>query len=178
MSFWTPEKADRAERLYLAGRSADQIAKALGATRNAVLGKLHRKGVLRKMKGRRNIAGQGQSTVSRSRFAPRKPLPAIGASERIEVARKAGAVDYAARAAAMEVGGGTVALLDRQSGQCAWIVGKTKHPALCCGAAVDPNAPRPITRYCRTHGRIAISAVKPKSAEALERDQSQMARAA
>ncbi|CAH1661939.1 putative GcrA cell cycle regulator [Hyphomicrobiales bacterium] len=40
--FWTPEVIDRLSVLYLDGRSASQIGKEISATRNAVIGKIHR----------------------------------------------------------------------------------------------------------------------------------------
>lgn len=46
---WTPERADKAKELYLGGMSATEIAKLFGGlSRSAVLGKLHRLGVVRK----------------------------------------------------------------------------------------------------------------------------------
>lgn len=47
MSAWTDERADLAEKLYREGYSASYIASQLGGiTRNAVIGKMHRMGVV------------------------------------------------------------------------------------------------------------------------------------
>lgn len=44
---WTDERAARAKELWIAGQSASQIARELGITRNAVIGKVHRLGLKR-----------------------------------------------------------------------------------------------------------------------------------
>ena len=48
MSFWNDERADRARTLWLSGQSADRIASTFGyaVTRNAVMGKLQRMGLV------------------------------------------------------------------------------------------------------------------------------------
>lgn len=48
MSVWTPELSEECERLYRSGMSAGAVAKFLGLTRNQVIGRLDRKGVLRR----------------------------------------------------------------------------------------------------------------------------------
>ena len=49
---WTDERVDLLSRLWLEGKSASQIAKALGGglTRNAVIGKVHRLGLAGRVK--------------------------------------------------------------------------------------------------------------------------------
>ena len=49
---WTDERVELLSRLWLDGRSASQIAAALGAglTRNAVIGKVHRLGLAGRVK--------------------------------------------------------------------------------------------------------------------------------
>ncbi|MES2814517.1 MAG: GcrA family cell cycle regulator [Pseudomonadota bacterium] len=55
ISTWTPEREERARRMWNAGQSAAAIAKDLGGvTRVAVIGKIHRMG----------IAGSNRQTVS------------------------------------------------------------------------------------------------------------------
>lgn len=44
---WTPENTALAVRLWTEGKSASEIGKTLGITRNAVIGKIHRMGVHR-----------------------------------------------------------------------------------------------------------------------------------
>lgn len=48
MSMWTDDLLEECARLYLEGMSAGNIAKYKGLTRNQVIGKLGRKGILKK----------------------------------------------------------------------------------------------------------------------------------
>lgn len=59
MGFWTKEKTDELEFLWRGEDSASVIAAALGTTRNAVLGKVHRLGL-----PERAISNQDFSNVS------------------------------------------------------------------------------------------------------------------
>ena len=44
-AFWTEEKVESLRRYWLGGMNARLIAKQLGTTRNAVIGKAHRLGI-------------------------------------------------------------------------------------------------------------------------------------
>lgn len=46
MTVWTPERTERVFSLYRSGISAGKIAKREGLTRNQVIGKLHRSGLV------------------------------------------------------------------------------------------------------------------------------------
>ncbi|MYZ49251.1 GcrA family cell cycle regulator [Propylenella binzhouense] len=67
---WTDERVELLKRLWQEGRSASQIAAELagGATRNAVIGKIHRLG----LSGR----GQPTTTTKRQRRTTQVPAPA------------------------------------------------------------------------------------------------------
>ena len=43
---WTPELTDLVERLWMEGKSSNQIGRMIGKTRNAVIGKVHRMGLI------------------------------------------------------------------------------------------------------------------------------------
>lgn len=59
---WTDERIDQLSRLWLEGRSASQIATALGGlTRNAVIGKVHRLGLAGRVKSTVPAPGGGES---------------------------------------------------------------------------------------------------------------------
>ena len=85
---WTDERIDQLSRLWLEGRSASQIATALGGglTRNAVIGKVHRLGLAGRVKSmaaapggsdnansQRSTAGEGVSVEVAA--APRRAAP-------------------------------------------------------------------------------------------------------
>jgi GcrA cell cycle regulator len=72
-AFWTPERTERARSMWLAGESAAAIAAALGASRNAVLGKLARLGVARSDDvGRANREAGSRKGAERSAAARAK----------------------------------------------------------------------------------------------------------
>ena len=81
---WTDERVDLLSRLWLEGRSASQIAAALGGglTRNAVIGKVHRLGLA----GRVKAAGPAPEAERRSQGALGEAMgrsrPSRGASHR------------------------------------------------------------------------------------------------
>lgn len=67
--FWTDEKVAELKTLWTKGDSAAVIGKTMGATRNAILGKVHRLGL--EMRGPLN--GQYYGTVPRAE--PRRSRP-------------------------------------------------------------------------------------------------------
>ncbi len=65
-AYWTPERVDLLRRLWSEGRSASAVAGIMpGATRNAVLGKVHRLGLV-----------QGQACLRADRLPAARPSPA------------------------------------------------------------------------------------------------------
>ncbi|TPW20751.1 MAG: GcrA cell cycle regulator, partial [Elusimicrobia bacterium] len=76
-SAWTDERVDRLKRLWLEGRTAEQIARELknGISRSAVLGKVHRLGLSTGRPGRVPAAsrpGTPRARVERSATRPVK----------------------------------------------------------------------------------------------------------
>lgn len=115
---WTPEAEDALRKLYAEGFSSSQIAEQIGCpSRNAVIGKVHRLGILRPAK----VAKPAPAKVA---AAPKKSkaLPPDGAAHREERRERFQAVaDKALERfdAAVPVTAEPVRFLDRGLFQCA-----------------------------------------------------------
>jgi hypothetical protein len=150
---WTPERAATAKRLWKEGKSATEIARALGGvTRNAVIGKITRAGLQRQRitsKMKREARGAARASAAAQTLAkaphaarpvaPAKPLPANGTAP--ETARPWEA---------------------RQLGQCAWPYDVGGHTFSCCRPVGHES---PNWQYCSDHSPwqgAATTAPKPK----------------
>lgn len=180
VKFWTEERTAEAVRLFNDGLSANLIGDRLGATRNAVIGKLHRCGIRRHgmpierkqreintpkrnggavvaaLKGRkeqeRKIALTATSTWGRRAVIAR--AIALGELEPCE------ATDLPP-----EPPRPTVSLHDLQSHQCRWPIGNPGSPDFgFCGESIrDDSVP-----YCTHHCRIAYVPINKRSVAQLE----------
>jgi len=77
-SSWSAERVTALKTLWLAGRSAAEIAKALGGvTRNAVIGKVHRLGLAGRMEpsAPRRTRAERPRTSALRRPSPSRPPP-------------------------------------------------------------------------------------------------------
>ena len=70
-AWWTPERVERAKDMRVLGMSGHQIARALGTTKNAVIGKLYRLGISRPPRPPKQ-APLGSSAVSFPHSAPKQ----------------------------------------------------------------------------------------------------------
>ena len=160
---WPAEMVEELKRRWEAGETASQIAKALGVTRNAVIGKQHRLGLKRSP-----AAGDSTRAVySRLRSVtkvaarakrpkpekpPRAPMNNLTA---INMRRKAGARarDLAkAEPVVMPPPPATARpWITRRFGECAFPVdGEGADTRSCCGP-VQPGSP-----YCAEHHAVAF----------------------
>jgi GcrA cell cycle regulator len=136
---WTTERVDILKSYVEAGLSCAQIAREIGATRNAVIGKIHRLGLSRP----RSTVGRAERTGARTR------RPGILNLRRILRAAYAEASSRAAedRVTAAE----RCSLLDLANGKCRWPINDPGSENFCfCG---DPSVGG--LSYCVTHARIA-----------------------
>ncbi|WP_448586820.1 GcrA family cell cycle regulator [Thermaurantiacus sp.] len=169
---WTEERIALLKRYWLEGRSAAQIAEALGEglTRNAVIGKAHRLGLAnRPQAGKGEVAQAPQpqpdapAEAHRARkgeppadaVAPPEPAPAPAADAATEVAPPAGpeptAVPPAKKPARAAPKVTRVTLLDLNDRICKWPIGHPNEPDFhFCGKPVAPGFP-----YCSDHCTIA-----------------------
>ncbi len=133
---WTEERVELLTKLWAEGLSASQIARTLGeATRNAVIGKIHRLG----------LSGRATPTrAERPRISTRRkpvPKPVMVEPEIIEE---------------MVLDDGQYAtVLTLTEYMCKWPIG---HPGTqdfhFCGRKTEPGV-----SYCGAHGRIAYQSV-------------------
>ncbi|AQR63191.1 hypothetical protein BZG35_17205 [Brevundimonas sp. LM2] len=131
-SAWTDDRVGRLKTLWLAGQSADAIARHLahGITRNAVLGKVRRLGL---STGRQ--AGVASLAKVQPAPAPRLRLPASGAP-------------VTASASSPEPGPATLQSVGRAD--CRWPLGDPRALDFAvCGRRVARGA------YCADHAAIA-----------------------
>ncbi|HIP80004.1 MAG TPA: GcrA cell cycle regulator, partial [Kiloniellaceae bacterium] len=70
---WTEERVAELMRLWEAGRSASEIGRLLGVSKNSVVGKAHRM----KLAARPSPIKRGGSATGRRPAAPAAPKPAV-----------------------------------------------------------------------------------------------------
>lgn len=128
---WTPDRIETLRVMAARNQSAAEIGAELGITRNAVCGKAMRERIT--LNGR---DGHGPKT-----YAPRAPRALAAPSETAPPPEP----EIVITPDAERTDG--VPFLDRESGQCAWII----RPGFCCGLVPDAAATQP---YCRHHRKI------------------------
>ena len=135
--------ADKLIELWRSGLTATQISKEIGATRNAVLGKVFRlrnKGV--------DLDTRAKLGNGKAKKPPQPKPPALKykATKR-EVARRN--ADMLNRP---ELRGG-ILFSERQQQQCAYIAGDSRDPDVkCCGRFTGLG-----TSYCPSHHRLCYT---------------------
>ena len=133
-SAWTDDRIGRLKTLWLAGQTAEQIARDLanGITRSAVLGKVHRMGL---------SAGRPGRPPKRPGTGPKPPrlAPTGSLAARPIDARPVAATEH-----------GLVTVLSVRRCQCRWPFGEP-------GAADFSLCGQPVTRgaFCALHAAIA-----------------------
>jgi len=177
---WTPETAETAKTLWLAGSSASEIAAHLGdgATRNAVLGKLHRmkltgpaaeprqnRIVVKAKKPKAEGAPRTGATKARMAQIRKSSLPHAPAyADRFGDPETDPQAELEAERAALRPDAWEplpwqpvvpIVALDRE-GQCRWPIGDPREAGFgFCGAVTHGD-----TVYCRTHALRAWPALR------------------
>ncbi len=148
---WTDEKVTLLRQLWGEGKTAAEIARALGGglTRNAVIGKAHRL----RLSNRVSPIQQNDNVKK----------PVVVSSTNVVASTAARAV--VSVAAASVARGGGVKMADLKERMCRWPVGDPKDSENFhfCGASAVPGMP-----YCAEHARVAYQA--PSKARALNAD--------
>jgi GcrA cell cycle regulator len=138
---WTPERIDLLRGLLAGGATASQAGKALGATRNAIIGKAHRMGFAMRSQ---NTGGFRERAPVKAARPPRNtpPKPRSGPTRAPRVTPG----EMRTIALICE----PVGLLDLLPTSCRWPVAEDGGH-LFCGARMAGDGP-----YCDGHARIAF----------------------
>jgi GcrA cell cycle regulator len=139
---WTEELTRLVERLWLEGKSANQIGKQIGRSRNSVIGKVHRMGL--------SSVDRKQPTLAVFRFNPRfgPPKPRAKPVRSPPAAIKDNVVTLPVKPLPRPPEGG-VSLLSLQYGvQCAYPVRGLKADTVYCGCQTGGGT------YCEAHRRV------------------------
>jgi GcrA cell cycle regulator len=144
---WTSERVEMLKHWFNAGLSCSQIAGQIGATRNAVIGKLHRLGLTRPQSALAERLDQARDP-SRPRPVRRKPWRLS-----VHAQREMLKASYPGRPAETSVvdSAHTSTLLELSHAQCRWPINEPGSAdfAFCGNTAVDGIS------YCVGHARIA-----------------------
>jgi GcrA cell cycle regulator len=133
---WTDQRTQRLTDLWRAGKSAREVADALGVTRNAVIGKLHRLG----LSGDPAHASAGPSKPRRER-RPRAVVVRSPATRRQAFVCQAEALPGLARH-----------LEDLSRRACRWPIGDPKSADFAfCGRPAEAQP------YCAVHQAVAVA---------------------
>ncbi len=141
---WTPDRLDSLKKLWLAGKSASQVAEELagGVTRSGVLGKVRDLG----------LSGDGAPTRStRSSFKPKKRAP-----QKPSTADKSSEVPATPAKPPVPELPGTANIETLGAHMCKWPIGDPDNTSFSfCGRRTDGRCV-----YCVEHARVAY---QPKS---------------
>lgn len=153
MSFWTDERVDLLKKLWRKGHSAGDIAERWGTTRNTVLGKVNRLGMLGTRRG-------PKIRKQRDGFRPinfEKTKPKLSAAR----PKRSSVADLLKSYPLPKDDPGEIArttVLDREPHQCAWVIGQPAQQRM-CGAPVVPGLSSP---FCLRHAQRAFCPPEPK----------------
>jgi GcrA cell cycle regulator len=148
---WTSERIELLERCLHAGLSCGQIAREIGVTRNAVIGKMNRLGLSRpkdvtdRQLEQRRAARLARPKTPRT-WRPKRPRLNIFAQHEMPPAEAIPIPIYNGRGCT---------LLELSQGKCRWPISSPGTDDFCfCG-----NEPVKGLPYCLGHARIAYRSV-------------------
>lgn len=152
MGFWDDgDRVDHLMKLWREGHSAGAIAERWGITRNTVLGKLNRLGMLGTRKGpkiRKPRDGFRPMNFEKPKRTPARPAKPTFAQLMKTFPLPEDDPEEIAR----------TTVLDREPNQCAWIIGEPVQQKM-CGDRVVPGLSSP---FCLRHARRAFCPPEPK----------------
>lgn len=135
---WNDESIDRLKQMVADKFSAAQIAAEFGVTRNSILGKIHRLGIV--MPNRLGSVGRPKK--------PREPkLHWTGLPKRKSPRRKPPTIPDGYQCAPIECIPLNIKFLDVTDNQCSYVIGEVNGvETVCCGLAVIADR-----SYCQSH---------------------------
>jgi GcrA cell cycle regulator len=145
---WTSERVERLQSCFAAGLSCSQIAVEIGATRNAVIGKLNRLGLSRG----REIAAPTREQAGAAKPSRAKPFRSNVSRARRALLALAGADREAPAVVAVPIHEGRGrSLLELGHGTCRWPINEPgAEDFRYCGNACFEGL-----SYCLGHARLA-----------------------
>jgi GcrA cell cycle regulator len=143
--FWTSERVDQLTRNWAEGLSGSAIGQLIGATRSAVIGKVHRLGLPARAPRRKDTETAAKPKRPRTQKTRRRE----------DGARKPRAPGGPERASLLEPVSLDIALVDLERGQCKYPHGEG--PYTFCGHQVFPGEV-----YCPAHCAIAYRPYEPE----------------
>ena len=161
---WTDERVEQLKALWADRRSASQIADHFGGgmTRNTVIGKLDRLGLLGAIRGAKGPGtteqAAGTEPPERAKVPPPRPIPAppdtLEIQARLVEQARAAAPEPAVPAPVPEAGrphGSLIGIHALQTASCRWPEGDPQRDGFgFCGARALAGRP-----YCERHARLA-----------------------
>lgn len=156
---WTAERTAKLKELYLQGLSARQVADQLGGTtRNAVIGKAHRLGLIRPERTaesrRLSNIQQVKTRVRREPKPDATPVLKVGANRHVYTSNKSAKMPKL-REAGVEPK--NVTLLDRSDHGCKYPSGHDGEQHLFCDLSRAEEGP-----YCPAHAALCFTGAPPK----------------
>ena len=137
---WTDEQVEELKRLWDKGLTTGEIGKALGVSKNAVVGKAHRLG----LNGRPSPIRRGEEDTAA--VSAEKETPAKKKTAKAAVAKKGTAKEKQK----------LFTVNDLTSSSCRWPIGDPKDEDFhFCGKEALPDKP-----YCAEHAAIAYVSAK------------------
>ena len=165
---WSSERIELLKRRFHAGLSCSQIAREIGVTRNAVIGKLNRLGlsrpkdVISEQLEQRRAARPARPKTSRT-WRPKRPRLNNFAQHQVLIAAFPRPQPYAEDVPVYNGRGCT--LLELSQGKCRWPISNPGAEEFCfCG-----NEPVKGLPYCLGHARIAYRPAGIAAARVRER---------
>lgn len=154
---WTPEEDRLAKEMAEQGRSASEIGKVLGRSRNAILGRFHRLGV--KGKGER---AEVQYAAAKRRAAA-KPKRLVVEPKRLVVVPKAEPAPSPPAVFNIADYPHNRPWLERRFGECAFpVTGAGADTVSCCARTEDRGA----DIYCAQHREVMYVPKPPRRKQA------------
>lgn len=161
-SIWTLQRQRRLIELWSEGRTATAVASLLGAgiSRSAVLGKVHRLGLVRTAPCLPTVSSTSEKTASQKDLRRGRKAAAARASVAAQSRRPPLEPGSGRHGAAIKP---TTSILSVGRGQCRWPCGTPGVPGFgLCGGPVARGA------YCAAHAAVGYQA-RPMIAESLIR---------
>lgn len=155
MFTWTPDNTETLVRMRAEGHSAAEIARTVGTTRHAVLGKAWRMGLANPVRAKENMSLVCKAAAKA--LKPRIPKAPKPKPEKPIIVRREPPHPPTYRPKEVRVVDESLMRpwIERQFGQCAFPIVRGETTFSCCADTAGHRA------YCPEHQRVMYQALKP-----------------